>query len=101
MENKEIDRTDLAYAIAEKTGHSPVIVLDVLKHLPAAIAEGLASHNRVESRDLGTFKLKKRKPREGKIDGHAWATADRLKIVYKASPLVAEIVATKTGTPTY
>lgn len=101
MENKEVDRTDLSFEIAEQTGHSPVAVLDTLKRLGPAIADALVSHNRVEIHGLGTFKLKKRAGRSGTLNGVAWGTPERLEIVFEAWPSVAEVVATRTGVPTY
>ena len=101
MENPEVDRKDLAYTIAERTGLSPVEALETLKHLGPAIADGLVTHNRVEIANVGTFRLEKRAARSGTLNGAAWTTPERLEIVFEAWPSVAEIVATRTGIPTY
>jgi len=101
MENPEIDRKDLAFAIAERSSLSPVEALETLKHLGPAIADALVSHGRAEIHGFGTFRLEKRAPLKGVLNGKAWETPERLEIVFEAWPSVAEIVATRTGVPTY
>lgn len=101
MENPEIDRTDLSYTIAERSGISPVEALESLKHLGPAIADALVSHARAEIHGFGTFRLEKRAARSGTLNGAAWTTPERMEIVFEAWPSVAEIVATRTGVPTY
>jgi len=101
MENPEIDRKDLAFIIAERSGISPVEALESLKHLGPAIADALVSHGRAEITGFGTFRLEDRAPLKGILNGTAWETPQRQEIVFEAWPSVAEIVATRTGVPTY
>jgi nucleoid DNA-binding protein len=101
MGNPEIDRTDISYVIAERSGISPVEALESLKHLGPAIAGGLVSHNRVEIHGVGTFRLEKRAARRGILNGAEWETPERQEIVFEAWPTVAQIVADRTGVPTY
>ena len=99
--NPEIDRKDIAFDIAERSNLSPVEALETLKHLGPAIAGGLVTNNRVEIKDVGTFRLEKRAPLKGVLNGKAWETPERLEIVFEAWPTVAQIVADRTGVPTY
>jgi len=99
--NPEIDRTDISYVIALHSSLSPVAVLETLKRLGPAIADALVSHNRVEIHGFGTFRLEKRAARRGILNGAEWETPERMEIVFEAWPTVAEIVATRTGVPTY
>jgi nucleoid DNA-binding protein len=101
MENPEVDRKDLAFIIAERSGISPVEALESLKHLGPAIADALVSHGRAEIHGFGTFRLEDRAPRTGVMVGIVWETLQRQEIVFEAWPSMAEIVATRTGIPTY
>jgi len=101
MENPEIDRKDLAFIIAERSGISPVEALESLKHLGPAIADALVSHGRAEITGFGTFRLEDRAARNGVINGIVWETPERQEIVFEAWPSMAEIVATRTEVPTY
>ena len=101
MENPEVDRTDLSFVIAERSGISPVAALETLTYLGPAIADALVSHGRAEIHGFGTFRLEKRAARNGVLNGTPWTTPERLEIVFEAWPTVAEIVATRTGVPTY
>ena len=101
MENKEVDRKDLAFIIAERSGISPVEAIESLKHLGPAIADALVSHGRAEIHGFGTFRLEDRAPLKGTLNGVAWETPQRQEIVFEAWPSMAEIVATRTEVPTY
>jgi len=101
MENPEVDRKDLAFIIAERSGISPVEALESLKHLGPAISDALVSHGRAEVTGFGTFRLEDRAPRHGVMVGIVWTTPQRQEIVFEAWPSMAEIVATRTGVPTY
>jgi nucleoid DNA-binding protein len=101
MENPEVDRKDLSFVIAERSGISPVAALETLTHLGPAIADALVSHGRTEIHGFGTFRLEKRAARNGTLNGVVWTTPERMEIVFEAWPSVAEIVATRTGVPTY
>ena len=101
MENPEIDRKDLAFIIAERSGISPVEALESLKHLGPAIADALVSHGRAEITGFGTFRLEDRAARNGVINGIVWATPQRQEIVFEAWPSMAELVASRSGIPTY
>lgn len=98
----EVDRQEVAYEIAERSGISPVEALEALKYMGSVIADYLAVYQRAEIHGLGTFSLERRAPRHGKTpDGAEWETPERLEIVFEAWPTVAQIVAERTGVPTY
>lgn len=100
-QNPKIDRIDIAYELAERTPYPPVMTLGVLMSLGNVIADALISHGRAEIKDFGTFRLELRAPRSGTLNGARWSTPERMEIVFEAWPSMAEIVATRSGIPTY
>lgn len=60
----------------------------------------MATHNRIEARGFGTFKLKLRSPRSGTgPDGSAWATPERYEVDFKPAPVFRRLVEEVTGKP--
>lgn len=99
----EFDRTDLAYAIAEKTGLSPVEAKVAIEGLAKVLPDALVGHGgRIEIHGLGVFRLEDRAPRKGAAPGgQPFETGNRQEIVFHAAPVINQIVTERTGVETY
>jgi integration host factor subunit beta len=59
-------KKDLAVAIAAKAGISQVQALDIIQQVFDTIIETLVQEGRIELRNFGVFKVKRRKPRRAR-----------------------------------
>ena len=62
-EPKTITKRELVQRIAERTGHTKVLVKDVLQLFLDEIVEELAQGNRIEFREFGVFEVRERAAR--------------------------------------
>lgn len=99
----EFDRTDMAHAIAERTGINAHNVTEVLKALAGVLPDALVQFGgRIEIHGLGVFRLEDRAPRSGNDPhGEPFETGNRQEIVFHASPGINEIITDRTGIETY
>lgn len=98
----EFDRTNLTWAIAQRTGINPYYIKEVLKGFFAVLPDALVQYERVEIHDGGVFRLETRAPRKGVTpDGDAWEVGERQEIVFHAAPAVNAVVTERTGVETY
>lgn len=99
----EFDRSDMAHAIAERTGINAHNVTEVLKGLASVLPDALVQFGgRVEIAGLGVFRLEDRAPRSGKDpQGEPFDTGNRQEIVFHASPDINTTVTERTGIETY
>ena len=99
----EFDRTDMAHAIAERTGINPISVIEVLKGLASVLPDALVQFGgRVEIHGLGVFRLEDRAPRSGNDpQGEPFETGNRQEIVFHAGPDINTTVTKRTGIETY
>lgn len=98
----EIDRKDVAKAIAERYNLDADIAYEVLKGFCNVLPDLLAEYGRVEIHHLGVFRLAHRAPRHG-VDpkGHEYSIPARQSVTYDAAPALAEIIEQRTGVSTY
>lgn len=99
----ELDRSDLSWMIADRTGVDQYWTHETLKGLGAVLADALVrGGGRVEIRDFGVFRLETRAPRKGVTpDGEVWEVGERQEIVFHAAPAVNAILTERTGIETY
>ena len=58
-----ITKKELVNRISEETGHTKVIVKDILQRFLDEIVSELSAGNRLEFREFGVFEIKERPPR--------------------------------------
>lgn len=99
----ELDRSDFAQMLSERSGVHEWRMLETLKILGATLADALVQGGgRVEIAGLGVFRLETRAPRKGVTpDGEPWEVGGRQEIVFHAAPAVNAILTERTGVETY
>jgi len=112
MQGTECDRGDLARHLAEDTvivdaandytQLSEAEYIQILNNISNALPDALVEFGRVEIHGLGVFALELRQPDSGKLpDGTTWTTQERNKVVFRPSEAFVQIIASRTGMPTY
>lgn len=100
IQGKEFDRGDLARHIAEKTGYSEKVCLEVLEWTAVSIADAIAEFDRVEIHDFGTFTTKDLQPDSGTLpDGQQWEAPARAKVIFKPAKAFREQLANRLQKP--
>ena len=61
-----VTKKELAYRIAERTGHKKVVVKRVIQEFITSIIDELSAGNRLEFREFGVFEIKKRAARKAR-----------------------------------
>lgn len=99
----ELDRSDFAQMLSERSGVHEWRMLETLKILGSTLADALVQGGgRVEIAGLGVFRLETRAPRKGVTpDGEPWEVGERQEIVFHAAPAVNAVVTERTGVETY
>jgi nucleoid DNA-binding protein len=107
----EFDRGDLARHLADDTvivdatdytQLSEAEYVQILNNISRALPDALVEFGRVEIHGLGVFALELRQPDSGKLpDGTPWTTPERYKVVFRPSEAFVQIIASRTGMPTY
>jgi len=85
-------KKDIALAIAAKSGISQVQTLDIIQRVFDSITETLVREGRIELRNFGVFKVKRRKPRRARnpLTGETVWVPERLVISFKAGQELQE-----------
>jgi nucleoid DNA-binding protein len=100
----EFDLTDMATAVAGKTGYSAKTCREVLEAFAATLPDALVAHQgRMEFHGLGVFRIEERAPRKGVTpDGQQWEKPnERQEVVFHAAPAINTALTERTGVETY
>lgn len=100
----ELDRSDFAQMLSERSGVHEWRMLETLKILGSTLADALVEGGgRVEIAGLGVFRVETRAPRKGVTpDGKQWEKPEeRQEIVFHAAPAVNAVLTERTGIETY
>jgi nucleoid DNA-binding protein len=89
-----VTRKDLAKAIAEEMGLTPIQAKKIIQRVFDGITETLVHEGRLELRNFGVFEVKKRRPRQARNPrtGQAVAVPAKLVVTFKPGRQMEERV---------
>ena len=85
-------KRDIAKAIAEAAGITLAEAREIVQRVFESIIETLVKNGRIELRNFGVFKVKKRKPRQGRNPrtGEKVVVPERTVVTFKAGEELEE-----------
>jgi nucleoid DNA-binding protein len=94
-------KKDLARAIAERVGLPQAQARDVVQRVFAAVIEALVQDGRVELRNFGVFRVKRRRPRRARNPrtGEALTAPGRMAVTFRPGREMQQRVGRLTKVP--
>lgn len=96
---KNFDLTDAISRTTAALNLPEAQVEAVVKQFLRETENGLAEHGAIHYMNHFSVKLRKRKPRKGKLKGVAWETPSRVEPEFEASALLKKKIEEKQGLP--